>query len=314
MKTIRLSKDTLLPPPCVATIGFFDGVHMGHKYLVRQVTDEARASGMESTAITFDHHPRQVLRSDYVPQLLSTTDSKLLLLSRTGIDNTVVLPFDGEMASMSARDFMKNVLRDRLNVRKLVIGYDNRFGNDRSEGFDDYARHGREIGMEVLRANAFTLHGYNVSSSVIRRFLQEGEIEMANLCLGYPYTISGTVVRGYREGRKMGFPTANIAPASVSQMIPQKGVYAVRARLENSVAMLPGMMNIGRRPTFGGEATSLETNIFNFSDNIYGKHMLVSFMHRIRGERKFSGTEELAEQLRKDKETVERQFEKKQEE
>jgi len=282
--------------------------------LVRQVIDEARDMGSQSMAVTFDHHPRKVLHTDYVPQPLSTLDSKLLMLSKTGVDSTTVLHFDSETASMTARDFMKDILRDRLNVRKLVIGYDHRFGRDRAEGFDDYVRYGRDIGMDVVRANVFMLHGYKVSSSVIRRFLQDGEIEMANMCLGHPYTIEGNIIRGYRKGREMGFPTANIDPESVGQMIPETGVYAVRVRIENSMSTLPGMMNIGHRPTFGGHAMSLETNIFNFSDDIYGKRMLVSFMHRIRGERLFDSQEELAEQLRKDRDIAERQFEKRQEE
>ena len=222
MKTIHLGKDMQPMQPCVATIGFFDGVHRGHQYLIRQVTDEAKATGMESTVITFDRHPRQVLQSDYIPQLLSTPDSKLLMLSKTGIDNAVVLHFDMEMASLSAEEFITRILKERLNVRKLIIGYDNRFGHGRAEGFADYVRYGKEAGMEVIHANAFTLYGYNVSSSVIRRFLQDGEVEMAEKCLGYPYTISGTVRKGFQEGRKLGFPTANIDPATVCQMIPAK--------------------------------------------------------------------------------------------
>lgn len=314
MKTIHLGKDMQPMQPCVATIGFFDGVHRGHQYLIRQVTDEAKATGMESTVITFDRHPRQVLQSDYTPQLLSTPDSKLLMLSKTGIDNAVVLHFDMEMASLSAEEFITRILKERLNVRKLIIGYDNRFGHGRAEGFADYVRYGKEAGMEVIHANAFTLYGYNVSSSVIRRFLQDGEVEMAEKCLGYPYTISGTVRKGFQEGRKLGFPTANIDPATVCQMIPAKGAYAVTARIEQSMAMRPAMMNIGTRPTFGGMDVSLETNIFNFSDNIYGKLMLVSFIHRIRGEQKFDSLAQLREQLRMDRKLVEQQFSKDKEE
>lgn len=314
MNTVYLKNDMLPMQPCVATIGFFDGVHRGHQYLIRQVTDEARAAGLQSTVITFDRHPRQVLNSDYIPQLLSTPESKLLLLSKTGVDNAVVLPFDREMAAMSAQDFMNNVLKDKLNVRKLIIGYDNHFGHNRSEGFGDYVRYGREAGIEVIQANAFTLCGYNVSSSVIRRFLQDGEVEMAERCLGYPYTISGIVKKGFQQGRKLGFPTANLDPSTVVQMIPAYGAYAVTARIEQSLAMRPAMMNIGTRPTFGGNEVSLETNIFNFSENIYGKLMLVSFIHRIRGEQKFDNEEQLQEQLCMDKKMVEQQFNKDKEE
>lgn len=296
--------------PCVATIGFFDGVHRGHQYLIRHLVETARNEGMESTIITFDEHPRKVLHSDYQPEMLSTLDSKLLLLSKTEVDNVVVLHFDKEMASLSAREFMQQVLHEHLHVKKLFIGYDHRFGHNREETFDDYVRYGKEMGMEVVHNQAFTLNDIHVSSSVIRSFLREGEIEMANQCLGYPYTIIGKVVNGFHEGRKLGFPTANLDISHFGQMIPAPGVYAVRARLENSVEMKRGMMNIGTRPTFGGKKITLETHIFNFDGDIYNQLLLVSFVHRIRGERKFGSAEELAEQLKEDEATVLELFDK----
>lgn len=296
--------------PCVATIGFFDGVHRGHQYLIRHLVETARSEGLESTIITFDEHPRKVLQSDYQPEMLSTLDSKLLLLSKTEVDNAVVLHFDQEMASLSAREFMQQVLHEHLHVKKLFVGYDHRFGHDRKETFDDYVRYGKEMGMEVVRNQAFTLNDIHVSSSVIRSFLREGEVEMANQCLGYPYTIIGKVVNGFHEGRKLGFPTANLDISHFGQMIPAPGVYAVRARLEKSVEMKRGMMNIGTRPTFGGKRITLETHIFNFDGDIYDQLLLVSFVHRIRGERKFASADELAEQLKEDEATVLELFDK----
>lgn len=296
--------------PCVATIGFFDGVHRGHQYLIRKLIADARAEGMESTVITFDLHPRKVLQSDYQPRMLSTLSEKLLLLSKTSVDNTALLHFDEEMARMTAREFMEQILRDKLNVRKLYIGYDHRFGHDRKEGFDDYVRYGRELGMEVVLSQAFELNGVNVSSSVVRSFLEAGEVEMAEMCLGYPYTIVGKVVKGYQEGRKMGFPTANLDTTGFDKLIPASGVYAVKARLENSMEMKRAMMNIGVRPTFGGTETTLETYILNFGEDIYGKMMLVSFAHRIREEQRFPSAEALREQLERDEKMVEEQFEK----
>lgn len=290
--------------PCVATIGFFDGVHRGHQYLIRQLVEKAHSQELEATVITFDEHPRKVLQSDYQPESLSTLDSKLLLLSRTDIDNVVVLHFDKEMASLSAKEFMSKVLCNQLSVKSLFIGYDHRFGRNREETFDDYVRYGREMNMEVVRNDAFQLDGINVSSSVIRSFLREGEVELANMCLGYPYTIVGRVVNGFHEGRKLGFPTANIDISHLCQMIPAAGVYAVKVRLEQGMEMKWGMMNIGTRPTFGGKRTTIETHIFHFDGDIYGQLLLVSFVHRIRGERKFESPEELAEQLREDEETV----------
>ncbi len=316
MKTISCSRegdgfvtDTALSP-CVATIGFFDGVHRGHQFLVRRLVEMARNEGMESTVITFDEHPRRVLQSDFQPELLSTLSSKLLLLSKTEVDNAVVLHFDKTMAALSARGFMAQVLRDKLNVRKLFIGYDHRFGHNREETFEDYVRYGKELGIEVIRNEAFRIDGISISSSVIRSLLREGEMEMANRCLGYPYTILGKVVNGYHEGRRLGFPTANLDISHFGQLIPAPGVYAVRVRMENTVEMKRGMMNIGMRPTFGGTQMTLEAHIFNFEGDIYGQLLLVSFVKRIRSERKFGSPEELAEQLGEDEQSVLALFEK----
>lgn len=290
--------------PCVATIGFFDGVHKGHQFLIRHLVETARREGLESTVITFDQHPRKVLQSDYQPELLSTLDSKLLLLSKTEVDNAVVLHFDRTLAALSAREFMKRVLRDRLQVKKLFIGYDHRFGHNRAESFEDYVRYGKELGIEVVQNQAFVLNDIHVSSSVIRSFLREGEVELANQCLGFPYTIVGKVVNGYHEGRKLGFPTANLDISHFGQMVPAPGVYAVKVRLEHTVVWRKGMMNIGVRPTFNGKRITLETHIFNFDGDIYDQRLLVGFVKRIRGEQKFDSPEELAEQLREDEQNV----------
>ena len=290
--------------PCVATIGFFDGVHRGHQFLIRHLVESAHRDGLESTVITFDQHPRKVLQSDYQPELLSTLDSKLLLLSKTEVDNVVVLHFDQAMAALSAREFMTQVLRDCLHVKKLFIGYDHRFGHNRAESFDDYVRYGKDLGIEVVQNQAFVLNDIHVSSSVIRSFLREGEVELANQCLGFPYTIIGKVVNGYHEGRKLGFPTANLDISSFGQMVPAPGVYAVKVRLEHTVVWRKGMMNIGVRPTFNGKRISLEAHIFNFDGDIYDQRLLVGFVKRIRGEQKFDGPEELAEQLKEDEQTV----------
>lgn len=310
MRTIFTDTDTTAMAPCVATIGFFDGVHRGHRYLIKSVIDCASSGQeLESTVITFDRHPRQVLNMEFQPSLLSAFDEKLALLSKTGADNCVVLHFDRDMAAMSAFDFMKNVLRDRLNVKKLIMGYDNRFGHNRAEGFDDYVDYGRELGIEVIRANAFVLNGVNVSSSVIRTFLSGGEPDMAAMCLGYPYFLSGKVAGGYREGRKLGFPTANIEVSDKHKLIPEKGVYAVKVRIGGGALLLNGMMNIGTRPTFDGQETTMEVNIFDFEDDIYGRSVDVMFYHRLRDERKFSSVKKLAEQLSLDREAAEKALE-----
>ena len=200
------------------------------------------------------------------------------------------------------------VLKRQLNVARLYMGYDNRFGHNREEGFDDYVRYGREIGIEVILNDAFTLNQIHISSSVVRSFVSEGEIELANQCLGYPYMVTGKVVDGVREGRKMGFPTANIEPDDAQKLIPAPGVYAVRVSVEGCREWLDGMMNIGTRPTFGENRLSLETHILHFSDDIYGKKLTVAFVKRLRAEQRFSSVAALREQLVKDEQQVEDLF------
>jgi riboflavin biosynthesis protein ribF len=295
-------------PELVATIGFFDGVHRGHRFLIDRVIEEAQRSGMSSAVITFDRHPREVLQTDYQPDLLSTLDEKLLLLSKTHVDNTVVLHFDASLAALTAHDFMRDVLQRQLKVRKLIIGYDNRFGHNRSEGFDEYVRYGKELGIEVIRADAFLPDDVRVSSSVIRTCLREGRVEDANRLLGYDYTIESRIVSGYQNGRKMGFPTANLDVTRCQQLLPASGVYAVLVRLKDSVGWKRGMMNIGHRPTFNGTTTSMEVNLFNFSGDLYGQELLVSFISKIRDEHKFDSIEALAEQLQHDKVQINKLF------
>ena len=295
-------------PELVATIGFFDGVHRGHRFLIDRVIEEAQRSGMSSAVITFDRYPREVLQTDYQPDLLSTLDEKLLLLSKTHVDNTVVLHFDASLAALTAHDFMRDVLQGQLKVRKLIIGYDNRFGHNRSEGFDDYVRYGKELGIEVIRAEAFLPDDVRVSSSVIRTCLREGRVEEANRLLGYDYTIESRIVSGYQNGRKMGFPTANLDVTRCQQLLPASGVYAVLVRLKDSVGWKRGMMNIGHRPTFNGRTTSMEVNLFNFSGDLYGQELLVSFISKIRDERKFDSIDALAEQLQHDKVQINKLF------
>ena len=292
----------------VATIGFFDGVHRGHQYLIRRLREEAEIQGMQSMVITFDRHPREVLGSNYQPRMLSTLDEKMERLKQTGVDRCVVLPFTRELAALSAREFMQQVLKRQLNVARLYMGYDNRFGHNREEGFADYVRYGREIGIEVILNDAFTLNQIHISSSVVRSFVSEGEIELANQCLGYPYMVTGKVVDGVHEGRKMGFPTANIEPDDAQKLIPAPGVYAVRVSVEGSREWLDGMMNIGTRPTFGENKLSLETHILHFSDDIYGKKLTVAFVKRLRAEQRFSSVAALREQLVKDEQQVEDLF------
>lgn len=307
MKTIYLNSASEEMPPSVATIGFFDGVHHGHGDLLNHVAEQAEAEGLASVAITFDRHPRQVLDPSYQPLLLTTFDEKLKNLSRTRIKYCVVLPFTREMAAMSARRFMDEVLSRRLHVRHLVVGYDHHFGHDRGEGFDDYVRYGREMGIAVDQWTVFRMRGQSVSSSLIRRCLQAGEAQRAAECLGYYYQMTGRVVKGQQVGRQMGFPTANIE-VDKEKLLPASGVYAVKVWTERSTLPYMAMMNIGVRPTFGGGDLSLEVHIFGFHGDLYGQQLEVQFLHRVREERRFSSMEELSQQLQADAQKVKEFF------
>ena len=313
MKTIDFDQETCLTRPLVATIGFFDGVHKGHQYLINHVVQQADELGCESAVITFRQHPRQVLDADYCPKELSDFDEKQLLLSKTRVENVIALNFDESLAAMTAREFMEKILYQKLCVRRLLIGYDNRFGKDRAETFEDYVRHGREIGIEVLQSQPFVLNGERVSSSLVRRYLEAGEMELAAFCLGYPYTLRGKVVHGVKKGREIGFPTANLVLEDQRKLIPDNGVYAVKVRLENSLEMKHAMMNIGTRPTFGDNRRTMEVHILNFSGDLYGQRLSVSFIHRLREEKAFETESLLIEQLHEDKRLVTEQFIKEQE-
>lgn len=290
----------------VATIGFFDGVHLGHCHLIDTVKAIAEERGLASCVVTFDRHPREVVQPEWCPEMLTTADEKTVLLNATGIDHCEVLHFDHTLASLSAHDFMLHVLKERLDVSVLVIGYDNRFGHNRSEGYEDYVRYGKEIGIEVMQGKELKAEETHVSSSAIRRMLKQGDIENATRCLGHDYQLTGTVVGGEHIGRSIGFPTANIHPDDSGKLIPENGVYAVDVWSEGSdiCKHTRAMLNIGTRPTFNGKATTIEVHIPDFSGDLYGKTLSIVFRSRIREERRFDSPQELVEQLNKDLETI----------
>lgn len=292
-------------PPSVATIGFFDGVHGGHRFLIRQVCEAAQERGLSSLLITFPQHPRMVMQASYQPRLLSTFGEKCSLLASTGVDACVALPFTAGLAALSAREFMQQVLRDQLQVRTLVIGYDHRFGHNRAEGFDDYVRYGQEMGIEVVRADAFLMDGAKVSSSAVRALLDAGEVDKAARCLGYTYFLEGRVTAGQQIGRTLGFPTANLQVTDSCKLIPADGVYAVRVRVGEHI--YKGMLNIGCRPTIDDDAhRTIEVHLFHFTGDLYGQLLRVEFLRRIRGEQKFDSREALARQLQQDAEACEK--------
>ena len=299
MKTIFFPDQTVNDGMYAATIGFFDGVHQGHRFLMERLKAIAKERGMQSMAITFERHPRQVVQGGWKPELLTQLHEKLKLLKATGIDTVVVLRFNRQMAALSAREFME-LMYDRLGVRLLLTGYDNRFGHDRSEGFEDYQRYGQALGIEVLCGDALTIGQQNVSSSWVRQLLKEGKVEEAARCLGRPYSISGQVVHGEQIGRTIGFPTANLQPED-DTLIPQDGVYAVMVDLDNG-SHHQGIMNIGTRPTFNGTGRTLETNLLEPVGDLYDQQLIIHFIARLRDEQQFPSAEALAAQIMKDKE------------
>lgn len=286
-----------------ATIGFFDGVHRGHQFMIDSLTTMAHAQGRQSLVITFDRHPRQVVHADYVPQLITTTDEKLQLLHATAADRIEVLHFDAQMAQLSAYEFMRQVLHEKYGVAMLLTGYDNRFGHNRAESFADYVRYGEEMGMEVRQNTPIDIDGLRVSSSLIRRLIVEGNITEASNCMGHPYSITGSVAHGFQEGRRIGFPTANIVPESAEKLVPGNGVYATRVSVEGGEWM-PAMLNIGTNPTFQRQQTTIEAHIIGFEGDIYGRKARVEFGRKLRDEQRFESVEALQKQLEADKKEV----------
>ncbi len=306
MQIIR-NKPSEVLEPCVATIGFFDGVHIGHRFLIDQVKEVAAARGVRSALVTFPVHPRKVMNSEYRPELLTTQEEKTDLLAGTGVDYCFMLDFTPELSQLSAREFMTHILKERYQADCLVIGYDHRFGHNRSEGFDDYVRYGQEIGMEVILARACTYNDIHISSSVVRNYLRQGEVSMASLCLGYDYYLEGTVVDGYKMGRKIGFPTANLRVDDPDKLVPSEGVYAVRVSFGGHT--YTGMLGIGRRPTFNDNSDrSIEVHIFQFNSDIYDEFIRISFVQYIRPDMKFNSVDELIAQLHQDSATVQALF------
>ena len=309
MEIIRDIEKTRMVVKCAATIGVFDGVHAGHRQVIKHLVSTAKFPHLASMVITFDRQPRQLFDPQFRPQLLTTQEEKEREIERLGVDFLVVLPFTKEMAQLSARDFMAQILKEKLNVKSLQIGYDNRFGHDRTEGFDDYWRYGQELGINVYQGIKLSFQDYHfaICSSNIRSLLaDDGDIETATVMLQHPYQISGKVMPGEHIGHQLGFPTANIEPDDPYKLIPATGVYAVWAQIINGGEAMPAMMNIGTRPTFDGRNRTLEVNILDFDGDLYGQTVLITFVTRLREERKFKSPEALVAQLKIDRERVKR--------
>jgi riboflavin kinase/FMN adenylyltransferase len=302
--------ELLQPEACVATMGFFDGVHLGHRFLIDETKRIASDKELPSMVISFWPHPRTVLQTNYCPQLLTDRFEKEEKLSNVGADHIRTLTFDKALSEMSAKEFMGEILQQELHVKTLVIGFDHRFGNNRSDNFESYVQYGREIGMEVVLATPFVLKNLTcedglttISSSFIRRCILAGKMAEANAALGYVYQVRGTVVGGHQIGRQLGFPTANIEPLDSFKLLPAFGVYAVWTEVKGK--RYKGMLDIGRRPTLHKDSdVTIEVHLLDFQGDLYQQVIKVGFVERFRADVAFPDVEALVAQLVKDREYV----------
>lgn len=284
----------------VVTIGTFDGVHLGHKVIINQLKKAAQELGGESVLLTFFPHPRMVVfPDDNELKLLNTIEERKELLEKAGIDHLIIHPFSKAFSRLTALEFVRDILVNRLNTKKVVIGYDHHFGRNREGSFEDLVEFGELYGFSVEEIPAQDIQQINVSSTKIRTSLLAGEIHAATQFLGYPYFINGTVVKGDKIGREIGFPTANIKPDETYKLIPKNGVYAVKVVVNKNE--YDGMLNIGIRPTLKGKNETIEVNIFDFDEEIYGQQIQIKFYERIRDEQPFEDLNELKNQLSIDK-------------
>lgn len=302
-----------LPPfrHAVITIGTFDGVHQGHRQIIRQLNEEARACGGESVIITFHPHPRFVLRPGQQGlHLLTTLDEKEALLSALAVDHLVIVPFTPAFSRLSAGDYVTEFLVRRFHPHTIIIGHDHRFGHNREGGIELLMDEQRTHDFRLLEIPPQVVHHLTVSSTKIRHYLEEGRIALANELLGYPYLLSGRVERGDGRGRELGFPTANLGVDNDMKLIPAEGVYAVRVRLPDQPEdrLYAGALNIGRLPTFGGKTRRIEVYILDFAGDIYGQRIELQFHEFLREDRSFSQVDALVDQIREDVREVARRF------
>jgi len=301
-----INNDPLFRPQgeLAATIGFFDGVHAGHHFLLDQLKTEANKRKLPSMIITFPRSPQSVLQTGCRNELLNTLDEKIERLALSGIDYCLSMDFTRKLSEMSAKDFIQK-LKEEWSVKLLLVGYDHRFGKNRSEGFEDYVKFGNEYGMEIIRASQFP--GLSVSSTLIRNYLSERNVKEANRMLSYFYRLEGTIIEGDRLGRKIGFPTANLNISDKNKMIPGEGVYA--GQVVRGTKKYPAMIYIGKRPTVTDQGEKrIEVHLFDFSGNLYGETLQIEFVDFIRESKPFKSTEELKNQLIADRKAAIKAF------
>ena len=304
MKVWQIDDSFSLKRP-VATIGIFDGVHKGHRFILDQLKARAGEYGGETVVVTLWPHPRIVLQKELHDfKMLHTREEKIREMKAYGIDHLVVVPFTMDIASLTACDFVQQYLVDRLGVEVLLLGYDNRFGKDRKGDPDGLRMCAEKNRFSIEKLPEYKNEYGNVSSSAIRDAILKGDLVRAGSKLGYSYYLSGTIVEGNHIGRKMGFPTANIHPLDANKLIPMNGVYAIRAELRGETHK--GMLNIGFRPTIDSSMAvkTIEAHLFDVSGDFYDEEVVIHFIRRVRDEMKFSGLDALKQQLQKDRENI----------
>jgi riboflavin kinase/FMN adenylyltransferase len=288
----------------VLTIGTFDGVHIGHQKIISRLKEVALQKGGETVILTFFPHPRMILHPDDLNiKLISTMDEKAELLENLGIDHLIITPFTRDFSNLNPQDYIKNVLVEKIGTTHIIIGYDHRFGKDRTGGLAELQNYAAEFGYEVEEIPEQDIDDVAISSTKIRKALLCGDVKTAKNFLGYPFHLSGKVIKGDQIGRKIGFPTANLFIEENYKLIPGDGIYVVNidfksGKLKNKSAK--GMAYIGHRPTINGMNRNVEVNIFDFKDDIYGETIRLNFLKYLRDDKKFNSLDELKEQLKKD--------------
>ena len=295
---IKTALDYKLLSNSVVTIGTFDGVHVGHKKIIKRLVQIAEKENLQAIVLTFFPHPRMVVQKDTTIKMLNTIDEKNNLMETEGVDHLVVKKFTKEFSRLSAQDYVRDILVDTLHVKHIIIGYDHHFGRNRIANTNDLKAFGEIYGFKVTEISAQEIDEVTVSSTKIRKALLDGDIKTANIFLGYNFMLTGIVIKGKGLGKQLKFPTANISIKESYKLIPKNGVYVVKAKIEDAVVF--GMMNIGTNPTVDGKVQSIEVHFFDFSTDIYGLQLEVEILERLRDEQKFGSLDDLKDQLAKD--------------
>jgi riboflavin kinase/FMN adenylyltransferase len=293
---IKTASDYKLLSNSVVTIGTFDGVHVGHKKIINKLVNIAREEKLQAIVLTFFPHPRMVVQKDTSIKMINTIDEKSDLLESEGVDHLVVKKFTKAFSRLTAREYVRDILVNTLHVKHIIIGYDHHFGRNRTANIDDLKAFGDIYDFKVTEISAQDINEVTVSSTKIRKALNEGDIKSANAFLGYNFMLTGTVIKGKGLGKKIGFPTANIKIEESYKLIPKKGVYVVKSQIDENTTLY-GMMNIGNNPTVNGTTQSIEVNFFDFSKSIYDTQVKIEILERLRDEQKFNSVEDLKIQL-----------------